>query len=271
MSKGSRPRRKVTVSASTILSSTSAVLAYKDERELMADAALIGDESVCFYPTMSDLGENVLKAIRNGTFTKRERPDFVNAESRFLLEAMRVDDHPRPGKRDKTRAKESEVFRELQESGFLDSFPHARVVANVSSGLPTDKDHNYRAYVDHFTRTVMKHAGNNTHYRSEQPEFNLGYLIYDESTAYFESVSSGSALGLSNFGKPHFWFDDEAFISVIVKSEVDFLVWMTPNKYMNIQDLSSVPLPEMTIVDVRLLADRTPRTYDSGRMRSVEN
>jgi hypothetical protein len=88
---------------------------------------------------------------------------------------MVVDDHPRTGKKDRTRAREAAVLRELKEAG-LDVHPDVRVFASVSSELPTDQDHNYGAYVDQFTRTVLNHASKAEVYRAERPGYDLGFL-----------------------------------------------------------------------------------------------
>jgi len=163
------------------------------------------------YPAESDIAHRFLKCLRSGGLSHRERPDFEDTAASLLLEAMVVDDHPRPGKKDKTRAREGAVLRELREAG-LDVRPDVSVFAAVSSGLPTDRDHNYRAYVDQFTRTVLNHAGKAEVYRAERPGFDLGFLVFDESTAYFETLG---AFGPPGMGRPHWWFADSAFADAL--------------------------------------------------------
>lgn len=235
---------------------------------------MVHDAAICFYPRKSELGRRVLKALRAGSFEKRERPDFecTDSDSLFLLEEMKVDDHVRIGKKGKdgSRSNEAEVVKEIQEAGLLQMFPNTRIVTNVSSGSGIDKDHNYRAYVEHFTRNVRKHARNDMHYRGELPGASLGYLVFDESSAYFESLSTGSALGVGLAGRRHDWYRDEAFISVIMEAGIDFLVWLTPYKLMNSQELGHMRLPEMTIIDVGLLDGIELEIYDLKRMKSTE-
>lgn len=72
-------------------------------------------------------------------------------------------------------------------------------MAAVSSGLPTEQDHNYRAYVDQITRIVSDHAHKADAYRAERPGFELGFLIFDEATAYFKSWGE---LGQPGSGRP---------------------------------------------------------------------
>lgn len=121
---------------------------------------------------------------------QRERPDFEDLTHRLLLEVMIVDDHPRPGRKDATRAREAAILRELREAGFEQMTPNASLLAAVDSGLPTEQDHNYRAYVDHFATVVVKHSHKISAYRAQRPGFDLGFLVFDESTAYFESLAA---------------------------------------------------------------------------------
>lgn len=242
-------------------------LAYQDEQEIADLAAHVADADTCFYPAESDLGRKFLASLRGGALMQRERPDFEDTSAVLLLEAMRVDDHPRPGKKDATRAREGQVAKELREASWAEAFPDATLFANVSSGLPTGQDHNYRAYVDHFTSVVAKHARNVGTYRNERPSFDLGFLVLDESTPYFESLGS---FGPANAGRIHWWFADSAFVNAIMESNVDCFVWLTPYKRAQALGVGDVPLPKMTIIDVSLLKRVKTETYDPKRMDSTE-
>jgi len=239
--------------------------AYEDERDIVDHAADIEDADVCFYPAESDLAHRFLASLRDSAFVPRERPDFEDTVAMLLLEAMVVDDHPRPGRKDWTRIRESEVIRELEASG-LDVHPDAQVIAAVSSGFPTDQDHSYRAYADHFTRTVLKHARNSEVYRAERPGYELGFIVFDESTAYIEGTGEGEAVVT---GRPHAWFADVAFVDAIQQSGADCFVWVTPYKRLG-TDAGVMPLPGMTILDVALLRKAERFVYDAGRMVSSE-
>lgn len=174
-------------------------LTYKNEQDIVNLASHTDDSVVCFYPAESVLAHKFLASLRSGNLDQRERPDFEDLSASLLLEAMLVDDHPRPGKKDKTRAREGAVLREIKELG-LAVHSDATVVAAVSSGLPTDQDHNYRAYVAQFTRTISDHARNLDAYHAERPGFDLGFLVFDEAKAYFESLGT---FGRPGRGKPH--------------------------------------------------------------------
>ena len=241
-------------------------LAYKDEQDMVDLASRIDDADVCFYPAESDVAHRFLECLRSGGLSQRERPDFEDPAASLLLEAMVVDDHPRPGKKDRTRAREGAALRQLKEAG-LDVHPDVKVFASVSSGLPTDQDHNYRAYVDQFTRTVLNHASKAEVYRAQRPGYDLGFLVFDESTAYFETLRAAGPPGM---GRPHWWFADSAFVDAMTQSSADCVIWLTPYKCVHVAGHGEFPLPTMTIIDVALLSVDAHLVYDARRMVSCE-
>ncbi len=245
---------------------TSMKLTYKNEQDIVDLASDVDDSAVCFYPAESGLAHKFLASLRSGDLDQRERPDFEDLTSSILLEAMAVDDHPRPGKKDKTRARESAVLREINELG-LKVHKNATVIASVSSGLPTDQDHTYRAYVEQFTRTVADHSRKTDAYRAERPGFDLGFLIFDEATAYFETLG---AFGRPGTDRPHLWFADSAFVEVMRQSGVACFAWVTPYKRLQTADAGEIPLPTLTLIDVALLAQVEPHVYSAQRMVSAE-
>lgn len=241
-------------------------LTYKNEQDIVDLASDVDDSAVCFYPAESELAHKFLASLRNGDLDQRERPDFEDLTSSLLVEAMAVDDHPRPCKKDKTRAREGAVLREIEELG-LNVLPDVTVTVSVSSGLPTDQDHNYGAYVEQFTRTVSDHARKVNAYRKERPGFDLGFLIFDEATAYFETLGT---FGRPGTDRPHLWFADSAFVEVIKQSGVDCFVWVTPYKRLQTAAAGEIPLPTLTLIDVALLAQAESHVYGAQRMVSAE-
>ncbi|WP_159613904.1 hypothetical protein [Glutamicibacter sp. JC586] len=241
-------------------------LTYKNEQDIVNLVSHIDDSAVCFYPAESVLAHKFLASLRSGNLDQRERPDFEDLSASLLLESMIVDDHPRPGKKDKTRAREGAVLREIKELG-LAVHSEATVVAAVSSGLPTDQDHNYRSYIYQFKRTISDHARKVEVYHAERRGFDLGFLVLDESTAYFESLGS---FGRTGQGKPHYWFADSAFTDVMVQSGVDCFIWVTPYKVLPTLDVGEISLPTVAVIDVALLAKTEPHVYNVQRMISAE-
>lgn len=242
-------------------------LAFKDEREIVDYAMQLEDAEICFFPTESDLAHRVLMSLRGSSLTHRECPDFEDFPHSLLLEAMQVDDHPRPGRKDATRAREGSVLRELREAGLTEMFPNASLIANVNTGLPTDKDHNYQAYLTQFETVVSGHSRKVTDYRATRPSFDLGFLIFDESTGYIETLG---AFGPDHQGRPHVWFADSAFAEIIQAAGIDCVAWLTPYKVIRAGEGKQYPLPRLTIVDVSLIDDKSLVPYDANRMKSAD-
>lgn len=240
-------------------------LKYQVEQDIIDLAAGVDNSKVGFYPQESETSHRFLSALQTRGFVQRERPDFEDCAASLLLEAMRVDDHAGTGKKDKTRSRESELLREI--NGALGFLPDMRLFVNADSGLLTEQDHNYSAYVKHFTNTVLKHARNTDAYRAERPGYDLGFIIFDESTAYFEVFDDR---GLVKGGRPHVWFADSAFAEVIAASDVDCLIWLTPYKRLLLTDGEAVSLPEMTVIDVELFRQEKTFEFDANRLISSE-
>lgn len=243
-------------------------LAFKDEREIVDHARQLEDAEICFFPAESDLAHRVLKSLRGSSLTHRERPDFEDLPHSLLLEAMRVDDHPRPGKKDATRALEGSALHEVRKVGLTEMFPNASLIANVNTQLPTDKDHNYPAYLTQFAKVIGDHARKVTDYRETRPGFDLGFLIFDESTAYIETLG---AFGPDRQGRPHVWFADTAFADILKAADIDCVAWLTPYKLILGADETPYPLPQLTIIDLNLIDDQLRVFYDAKRMKSAES
>ncbi len=146
-------------------------------------------------------------------------------------------------------------------------FPNASLIANVNTRLPTDKDHNYPAYLTHFAKVIGDHARKASDYRATRLGFDLGFLIFDESTAYVETLG---AFGPDHQGRPHVWFADAAFTNIMKAAGIDCVAWLTPYKLTLDADETPYPLPQLTIIDVSLLDDESLVSYDAKRMKSAE-
>lgn len=240
---------------------------YKDEADIVSEAARAADREVCFYPAQSDLGLRLLDSLRGSTIESRERPDLWDHRTSLLIEAMTIDDHVRSTGKDLTRQREAEVQRELKRSGFAEMFPNAKLSVLTSSGLPTDEDHSYAAYLSHFQKVVSHHARNDAEYRSQLPGADLAYLLLDLSTGYFESLGS---FGRDMSGRPHMWFGDAAFIEAIIDSGVDCVAWLAPYKTLELVGEGMFDLPKLVIIDVSLLREGDSVRYDANRLRSTE-
>lgn len=158
-------------------------------------------------------------------------PDFINHGQHDMLEAMRVDDHERPGDKmgfvNPSRAHESELIRQYEHEfrEMLDmATDDARLTIIGKTSLPTVEDHDYGMYLDGFRRIVEKHARHADSYRDNYPGYKLVFYVFDETTGYLESAESikneiheGDCLR----GQPHYFFADAAFLDVIRSSKAD--------------------------------------------------
>ena len=198
-------------------------------------------------------------------------PDFYCEELKLMMEVMRVDDHgiKRKGKVvNLTRAKEHQLEKELRDSGILTNFPDAKLFINADSGLPTEKDHNYRLYCDNFKRTLSHHIGHIPNYRKNHPNYKLIFFVFDESSMYFVPTNENTYIKNVTIAAPHYYFWDKAFTSVFQKADIDYLIWFTPYKYCEtIGD--KVNLPQACIYKV---GENLPEeiTYAADQMISCE-
>ena len=122
-------------------------------------------------------------------------PDFVNHGQHVMPEAMRVDDHERPGDKkgfvNPSRSHESEIIRQYEHE-FREilnmAADDARLTILGKTGLPTEEDHSYGMYIDGFKRIVEKHARHADSYRDNYPSYKLVFYVFDESTGYLENA-----------------------------------------------------------------------------------
>ncbi len=205
-------------------------------------------------------------------------PDFVCESKGIMLEAMRVDDHERPGDKkgfvNPVRARESEIIKEY-ESEFSELLASAAEGATLTvtgkTDLPTAKDHNYGFYLSAFKRIVNKHAAHAGDYRSNHPGLELVFFVFDESTFYLEaSESHGTTPSKGEVvrGRPHYWFADAAFLDIIGHSGADYFIWYTPFKQPQLFAKELV-LPDTVVYDLRRF-DPERIVYDRVRMMSAE-
>lgn len=202
-------------------------------------------------------------------------PDFFSDELGLMMDVMRVDDHSFIGKKGKlvnpTLALESIVEKELRDSVIMALFPDAKLYLNVDTKLPTEEDHNYKFYRDNFKRTVRAHRGKIPNYKANHPEHKTIFFVFDESSAYMQvplKISQPEE-GQITLGQPHFWFLDKAFLDVIKDSEINYLIWYTPNKLIRAVGYGIQELPKAVVIKT----DKLPKEqceYNEMHMMSAE-
>ena len=202
-------------------------------------------------------------------------PDFFSDELGLMMDVMRVDDHSFIGKKGKlvnpTLARESIVEKELRDSGIMALFPNTKLCLNVDTKLPTEEDHNYKFYRDNFIRTVTAHKGKISNYKANHPGHKIIFFVFDESSAYMQVPLKivQPEEGQITPGQLHFWFWDKAFLDVIKGSEIDYLIWHTPNKLIRAVDYGILDLPKVVVIKTDKLPQKQ-QVYDEIYMMSSE-
>ena len=188
-------------------------------------------------------------------------PDFHSPQHSLMMEVMRVDDHAYKNKKGKvvnpTNMRESQLQRELEQAGIHEIAPNLQqVFCNAVTDLPTHEDHNYTFYRKNFVRAVEKHIEKIPLYRKNHPGHKLIFFVMDESTAYLQAESEQHIRdfvvpGQCTSGYPHQHWKDRAFLSPFVDADVDYLVWYTPFKHMQIDGGGVLPLPTTCLFDLK--------------------
>lgn len=249
-----------------------------DERAFLDEVSLPSDKEVCFLPTATDDAVALLGAIRDsGSWVGSDRPDFHSEAHELAIEVMRVDAHARVGKvTNPTLARERKIECEVRAA--LPSIGHdVRVVVTADTALSSEKDHNFDAYREAFTRVVVGHSQKVEAYRKHHPKHALAMLIRDESSAYTQATrpAGPQAVGETIVGQPHYWFLDAYFTQIIETSKADFVIWSTPYKHAWHVDAfgrrGKMHLPTLAVYDVAAMSEcEAPVTHELTRMISVE-
>ena len=238
-------------------------------------------------PENSKVAENVFLSLNdevewakwtNSSAKSSLPPDFYCDTKKMMMEVMRVDDHEQIGKKgvvvNPTRVRETELMRELKEKGVLSAFPNVTPIVLANTNLPTEQDHSYKMYMASFTRIIGKHLKKISDYKKNHPYYKTIFFVFDESSAYFESLNMPSKIQEGSIceGKPHLWFLDENFIKPIITSEVDYVVWYAPYKYcktLTVGGQRNVDLPRAVVIDRKNFNIETIR-YCTDKMISAE-
>ena len=206
-------------------------------------------------------------------------PDYYCDEKHLMMDVMRVDDHETISRKGKVvnplRVRETEMMKELKESGILDKFPNATPQVIARTDLPTEQDHNYGYYLDCFRRTIQKHIKKIPNYKHNHPDFGVIFFVFDEASAYFEALEVKQNRRSSDVsqGYPHYWFLDKVFMEELIGSEVDYLIWFTPYKHCNMYrdgHKGIIELPTATIINIKQYNNNDLIFYNPEKMVSTE-
>lgn len=204
-------------------------------------------------------------------------PDFYNKDLQLMMDVMRIDDHEYISSKGKVvneqRKIESQAIAQIKKSAQYKEFNAPFIFADIFTDLPTDEDHNFTRYKECFWRTIENHKRKIPNYKKNHPGYKVIFFVFDESSAYCETTEKFTGTmkkGMMFEGRPHVQFLDKEFLKVMENSEIDYLIWYTPYKKIDIDKRGNfLNLPKAAIYD-RTTMSFECNTYDYGRIISVE-
>lgn len=240
---------------------------FDNEKNIISWFQDVDCSSVCF-PIENDELISIFKSIYNPDLWKLWKnssgkadppPDFYCDQYQLMMDIMRVDDHAFISKKGKvvnpTNARESKIQKELEAKGIKTVFPNVEnIFINAITDLPTEEDHNYGFYKSNFIRTIEEHKKKISLYQKNHPNYKTIFFIMDESSAYVESdiekQKNNRKVGKMLIGRPHIPFVDATFLNTLINSNIDYVIWFMPFKYIDIGN-GKMDLPEICVIDTK--------------------
>ena len=205
-------------------------------------------------------------------------PDFYCDDFKLMMEVMRIDDIgycvEKKGKIkyvNHENAEENKIKHAMKKSGALDSLPpntNIYIDAQLPE-IPTKDYRNYGRYKINFKRIVDEHKKSISMYRKNHPGFKLIFFIFDESEEYFEAFNEKIANEEVYIGKsvlckrrhiPHL---DRALVNPLINSDIDYLAWYTPYKFVLGPDGNRLdPLPQVLFFELSSILEEIPQLID---------
>lgn len=161
---------------------------FDDENEIISYFQEVENCDV-YFPVKSLSAVSFFKRIHNKDLWKNwtdssnksaPPPDYYSDKYCSMMEIMRIDDHAHKNKKGKivnpTNIRESEIQREIREQLGEKNCEHMKILVNAVTRLPTFEDHNYKFYLDNFTRTLNHHKEKISLYRKNHPNFKLAFF-----------------------------------------------------------------------------------------------
>jgi len=225
----------------------------------------------------------LLDKIRDADWTDNTntRPDFISED--LMIEMFEIDDvvTTKKGRNNPQRKADARAMRTAQKfieevGGFREDI---KIIAHGDTRYnpetndfeyePGEKHHNYQAYINNFKRICQKHLDSVPEYRKNYPEKKLGFLIVDDATFYVPKLEMSSAAVLKSLP-----FFDKNFMKLLVKADVDFVIWAFNNKYLytaeDIHGQNSI-IPEVALITREYYYGKHTKLFDINTMKSLED
>ncbi|MBR3368655.1 hypothetical protein IKG45_02580 [Candidatus Saccharibacteria bacterium] len=252
---------------------------YDNEINIIKDFCDCKDENICLLNKNS---KRLLQRIRNKDAWRHSNqksdppPDFYSDNYQLMMEVMRVDDHA--FKDDKGKIinphiqKENRTYKSIQNLFKKQGISFSGdIIVNTITDLPTEEDHSYSKYIKNFQRVLEKHNSSYSLYAKNHKNYELVYLILDESSQYIQVDNPSDKIviaGKAVEARLHLSFLDKAFTDILKKSKADYFVWYMPYKHFNSKEI--VKLPQVVIYSKDDLDVITTQKYNHSLMSSVE-
>lgn len=213
------------------------------------------------------------------------RPDFIS--DNLMIEMFEIDDivTTKKGRDNPQRKADARALRdvkkwlsEVAEDAFNDdvlivAHGDTRYNPTTDSFTPDDSvsHHSYQAYVNNFIRICQKHLDSIDAYKKNFPNKRLGFFILDDSTYYVKKKEIDTrSLCTPVRNLPFF---DKNFMKLLIKSEVEFVLWAFNNKYVYTDEHphgEKGVLPEIVLLTKDNYYTKYSRYFDISSMVSLE-
>lgn len=203
-------------------------------------------------------------------------PDFYNKKLKIMMDIMRFDDHAFVDKNkniiNKHNQRESKVTNDLIKKNevFKAAAKDGRLFINPFRDEEGDKDHNYERYLNNFKRVVGNHLDKIDNYKKNHPGYKTLFFFFDESTPYIKLINCNPPKTMNDtfHGELHQWWNDYNMIEIIQNSNLDYVIWFTPYKFVN--SFKKVKYPMAVIYDVKKIKNSKLIKYRIDDLTSTD-
>lgn len=257
---------------------------YDNENTIISDFQMLKSKDTSFLPLSIKTLQlyNSIHKVKNwkkwidSSGKNDPPPDFYNKKRKIMMDVMRIDDHAFVDDKGNVinnhNKRESEIINKLikNNKNFLELAKKGNIFINPDSGLRGEQDHNYEYYINNFKRVVSNHIKKIEQYKKNHQGYKIVFFIVDESSPYIKEIKDKRPDDVDTpfFAHPHKWCFDKNMIDIIINSEIDYVIWMTP--YKHFKTIEKIKIPMATIIDVKRIKKDYLIDYDKNKMKSLE-
>ena len=188
-------------------------------------------------------------------------PDFYSDKYNLMMDAMAINDieYIKGNKIiNEQKKRQHQLFQKYLGKDYRKTRDDITVFYNYD--LSKDK-HSYEYYKSSFKRIIEKHRDSIPLYKKNHPEYKLIFYIFDESVEYLECKDGKSII--------HVCFNDKYFVDIIKKLDVDYVVWVSHIKYVEITN-KEIKIPRTAVYEVKYLHKYNFIDYSSYDLKPLK-